>query len=126
LTIPCGFNREAKMRLRNLTPVALTIAGVRYPPEPIRARVQEDATVAGQIELAGHQTLVPLSELAYGSISGLPAPERGTLLVVTRPVAEALAASEEPLARNDIVIPFPPLRDITGKIVGGKGLARLV
>lgn len=114
------------MTIKNLTGIALQIAGVHYPPDPSRARVQEVPQQAGQLPVEGHAALVPLTELTYGEITGVPPPQRNVLLVVTRPVAEALANCDESQLRTDICIPFPPIRDFTGKVVGGKGLARLV
>jgi hypothetical protein len=60
---------------------------------------------------------VPWRTIDYGEPIGLPAPVRGIVLVVSRPVADMLR-------RADLVFPDDEVRDAAGRIVACRALAR--
>jgi len=111
------------MKLRNLTSHPVDIHGetahLTLPPEAnATPRIIETSTARGTVDLNG--LTVPLLQVTASHVSGLPAPEQGILLVVARVVAEA--APE----RDDLVVPYEPVRDPQGAVVGCRSLARIV
>lgn len=101
--------------LRNLTPHAVRVLlgeAVREFPSEGAARVQ-DATCGSSV-VDG----VPVAEVRPGDVSGLPGPEPGVTLIVSRVTAQALPG------RTDLVFPFDEVRDEAGTILGVRGLAR--
>lgn len=101
--------------IRNLTPHDVVVhhpdGQVRIPSEGV-ARVldhpREDSVVDG----------VPILALTTGDVVGLPDPEPGVLLLVSRVLA--LAVTD----RADLVFPFGEIRDESGRIVAVAALAR--
>lgn len=61
---------------------------------------------------------IPLVTIGYGAPIGLPDEEEGTLLVVSKIVADAAPG------RSDLVMPDLVVRDDAGRIVACRGLAR--
>jgi len=109
------------VELRNLTPHVLTLMlgpgdgpVVTLPPSgivPRRAVIRREAgTVAG----------LPVTVEALGPVEGLPAPEDGVGLIVSRLVAEAVPE------RADVFAPGEAVRDGAGRIIGARGLCRVV
>lgn len=102
----------------NLTPHKVVIMPegthfhVTLPPSGVVARIAETAsTIDGQ-------TVVTL-----GDVEGLPAARQGRTLIVSMPLAMALAAKG--VDRPDVVYPYGQVRDDQGRIVGCRTLARL-
>lgn len=99
----------------NLTPHTVTVLGgalpVVFEPEGL-ARVSDDSSPAG--EVLG----VPLVDVRFGDVVGLPAPDDGVVYLVARVVAVALPD------RADLVFPFDEVRDAEGRILGVRALAR--
>jgi hypothetical protein len=62
---------------------------------------------------------IPLVHTVFGPVQGLPDPEPGVLLVVSRIVAEALPN------RHDLVIPDDIVRDENGNVINARALATL-
>ncbi len=107
------------MKIRNLTPHALSLVSsvgsvVVIPPSgvvPRRETIRQTvAAVAG----------LPVVAEALGRVVGLPDPEEGVVLVVSRLVAEAVPG------RADVYAPGEAVRDDGGRIVGARGLCRVV
>lgn len=57
-------------------------------------------------------------EVRTGEVTGLPPKGHGVLYIVSRAVAAAVD-------RDDVVVPYPLVRDETGRIIGAAGLARI-
>ena len=109
------------MKLVNLTPHSVTLIGnertLTVPPSGTVARCATDRRVVDTIVVDG--VVIPVTATTMGDIEGLPPAEPGTLLIVSRVVAEA--ARE----RTDLVIPDDTVRDEQGRIIGCRALARL-
>ena len=114
---------HGKVKLINLTPHTVRLLDedgnvlVEIEPSGEVARVSEDVSEAGSVLVDGKK--VPVSDVKTGTVSGLPGRGHGVLLIVSRAVA--LAVPE----RDDLVVPFPLVRDENGRVVGARGLARI-
>jgi hypothetical protein len=108
------------MTLVNLTPhpVSIITSGgeLTIPPSGQVARVSEAHTHLDFVEVEGVR--VPIGQISYSSVEGLPEPDGETLYIVSRPVAERVAGR-----RIDVVVPYPLVRDEQGQVVGAGGLA---
>lgn len=107
------------MELRNLTPHALSLlaqdgSAVALPPSGVVARRAVLRRTAE--EVAG----LPVAVEALGPVEGLPAPEDGVIYVISRLVAEAVPH------RTDVLAPGEPVRDDGGRIIGARGLCRVL
>lgn len=100
-----------KVVVKNLTPHSLTVAGVTYPSEGF-ARVGE--VVSPDTDFHG----IPVAVVSQGSVTGLPDPQEGVILVVSRLTAGGVQG------RDDIFFPHGEIRDEAGRILGVKRLAR--
>lgn len=105
------------MRIVNLTPHAVTINGLTIQPDGRIPRLREETREVGQFEIDGHT--LPVIETTLGELEGLPEPQRDTIYIVSRLVAEAAPT------RDDLYFPGRLLRDSEGQIVGAASLARL-
>jgi len=103
-------------RLVNLTPHAVTIAGLVVPPSGTVARVAEEVTACGTITIEGVE--IPLIAKRFGRIENLPEPQPGVILITSALVAQAAWAE----GRNDVVCPGEPIRDDQGRVVGAAAL----
>ena len=63
---------------------------------------------------------IKINSTSFGEVEGLPAPEDGTLFIVSALVAQALKG-----VRNDLVVPDDTVRDDRGVIIGCKSFARV-
>ena len=108
--------------IRNLTPHEIAVYDrsgehviIRFPPgRP--ARVTEVRKAAESI------ADLPVSEVRYGGVSGLPAPEVGVWLIVSQ-----IVLSCERSRRVDLISPDTAdgaVRDTSGRIVGTTGFVR--
>jgi len=109
------------MKLVNLTPHPLTLQGedgqVTVPPSGKVARAFQGNKVDDLIPIYS----VPIVDLAVRKVVDLPDPEDGTVYIVSRPVALALAGT-----RADVVVPDDFVRDDQGRIIAARRLARLI
>ena len=113
-------------RIVNLTPHPVSLIGDDWEttviiPSSGLVRVDQWLEEIGQIEVDGLS--VPIVEVHFGEVQGLPAPEPGTQLIVSLIAAQRIRA-EHP-ERNDIVVIAKPVRDNQGRIVGAQALARV-
>ncbi len=124
------------MKLRNLTPHMVVLRDhddrpVTIPPSGIVPRREVIRRDGGIIGIAGtdHVEWAPsmapdatlhVSVEALGPVVGLPEPEAGVALVVSRLVAEGA------IGRTDVYAPGELIRDPDGRIVGARGLCRVV
>ncbi len=115
---------EVTPALVNLTPHPVLIktdsgVTVRIPPSGRVARCRtEPDRVLGTVQVDGHSVALVVNDVT-SAVCGLPEPEEGVLLVVSRLVA--LAAPQ----RRDIVFPHDPVRDDTGRTTGCRVLAQV-
>lgn len=115
--------RENTMKLINLTPHSInfvTAEGtplVTVEPSGLLARVTAHTVTTGSVSV-GDVTL-PVTGTTYGEVESLPAPEEGTIYIVS-----SLVASRCP-DRADVFIPNESVRDDKGRIVGCKSLGRV-
>lgn len=104
------------MNIINLTPHAVNIytkAGIKtIAPSGVVARC------AQQQILIGHIGDIDLYKTDFGEVSGLPEPQKDTFYIVSAVAANALRGR-----RSDVLIPFDPVRDEKGSIIGCRGLA---
>lgn len=111
------------MTIINLTPHAINFVDasglplVTIEPSGQIARVTAHTVNTGVISF-GEVTL-PTTGTTYGEVEGLPAPEEGTVYVVS-----SLVASRVP-NRPDVFIPNESVRDSSGRIVGCKSLGHI-
>lgn len=105
------------MRIVNLTPHAVTIAGVTIVPDGRIPRLREETRTVGHVEVDGHT--LPVTETTLGALEGLPEPADGVVYVVSRLVAEAAPH------RHDLYFPGRLVRDSEGRVVGAESLAQL-
>lgn len=99
----------------NLTPhiINLEVNGVMTPIAPTGlARCAETTTEVGTV------FGVRFVKKSFGTVTGLPEPEKGTIYVVSAVVLNALNGS-----RDDVFIPADAVRDEAGRIVGCLSLA---
>lgn len=106
----------------NLTPHVVRLVGedqtVELPPAgpPARVVLRPDRP-DGAVRVGS--LVVPLKRTAAtGVVTGLPEPRPGVMLIVARPVAEALPE------RDDLVYPHETVRNADGVVVGCRSLAR--
>ena len=106
-------------RIINLTPHALNFVGedgqivLTVEPSGTLARVSSKTILTG--EIMG----IPVTSTEYGEVEGLPAPEEGTVYVVS-----SLVASRVP-ERGDVFIPNESVRDEKGRIIGCRSLGHV-
>ena len=105
------------MRIVNLTPHPITVAGLTIAPDGRVPRLREETREVGQLTVDGHT--VPVTETRLGALEGLPEPADGVIYVVSRLVAEAAPH------RSDLFFPGRLVRDEAGRVVGAESLARL-
>lgn len=64
---------------------------------------------------------VPVYNMTYGPVQGLPEPQADTAYIVSSVVAQSLAGS-----RDDVLVPIDFVRDDQGQITGCRSLGRLL
>jgi len=117
---PKGYY-PTQYRVRNLTPHPVTLIAesgqVVLDPEKPTPRLKIKETELGKISIKGVPVLVV--ETRPEAIEGLPEPELGVLLIVSRVVAEAARD------RDDLLVPDDFVRDEQGQVIGARRLARV-
>lgn len=107
------------MKIRNLTPHAVTLQGVdgksiTLPPDGPAPRLSVTRTPLQSVTVDGVE--LPVCRPTLGQTVGLPDPEAGVILLVSALVAEANPH------RSDLASPGELIRDAAGIIVGARGL----
>jgi hypothetical protein len=103
-------------RIVNLTPHPVVVrwdGGERVFPSAGVARLVDSAVPVADVDG------VPVAAVSVGQVTGLPDPQPGCYLLVSRLTAAAL-----PL-RTDLLFPFEEIRDEQGRVVAVARLARL-
>jgi hypothetical protein len=113
------------MKIVNLTPHAVTLARLDEACDELRiestgcARVSMATHCADAVNVDGLPAFrVPVLISEPGRLTGLPAAEEGTLLLVSRMVAEAAPD------RIDLVYPDDVVRDAKGEVLHCRALGR--
>jgi hypothetical protein len=105
------------MKIINLTPHSLTLVGdngtLVVPPSGSIARLAVTRTALDPVIIDGVSLSVNLAVM--GQVEGLPAPEAGTILVVSALVAGAVN-------RPDVYSPGELIRGAGGNVTGARGL----
>ena len=129
-------NKEINMNIVNLTPHEIKIMWENtrdmgddqrclqkhelvLPASDKPARVTQEVVVTGYISKVNY---LPLYSYDFGEVVNLPEPSKGTIYIVSKMVAEAVAENTN---RSDVYIVSETIRDASGRIVGCKGLSRL-
>lgn len=107
------------MKIINLTPHAINF--VREDGRPILTVEPSGslARVSVRTETTGEIAGISVTKSVYGEVEGLPAPEDGTIYLVS-----SLVAGRVP-NREDVFIPNESVRDDKGRIVGCKSLGHV-
>lgn len=105
------------MKFMNLTPHAVSIeqedgAICQIPASGELARCSQSTEKVTVIDG------IAVTRVTLGEVQGLPAPQKGTVYIVSRIIAEAVKGK-----RDDVLIPGPAIRDDEGRIIGAKGLS---
>jgi hypothetical protein len=115
-------------KIRNYTPHPITIRAPQgdliVTPEPTPARSASTSTPGDALSVDGHEVFTSVT--TFGSLQGLPPPERDVVLVCSAIVAEQAARE----GRDDVYAPGTgPLdgavRDDAGRIVAVTRLVRV-
>lgn len=97
--------------IRNFTPHVINIVdGPSIPSDGVARCTQQDIPVA---VIDG----VQVTHQVFGDVVGLPDPQDGVFLIVSRLVAAACPD------RKDLLVPGPLVRDNAGQPIGCRGLA---
>ena len=110
------------MKIVNLTPHALNFLDaenrvVLTVPSSGVARAAQRRENIGTIDADG--VTLPVTRSVFGAVDGLPAPEAGTIYVVSAITAQAVPE------REDVLIVDDSVRDENGRIIGVRGLAHV-
>ena len=111
------------MTLVNLTPHAINFvdgagnAVLAIEPSGTIARVSTKTVELWRYEVEGGE--IPVTATQFGNVEGLPAPEEGTIYIVSSLVAQRVPD------RADVFIPNESVRDERGRIVGCRSLGRI-
>lgn len=110
------------MKIVNLTPHALNFLDAENHvalnvPSSGLARAAQRRENIGTIDADG--VTLPVTRSVFGAVEGLPAPEAGTIYVVSAITAQAVPE------REDVFIVDDSVRDENGRIIGVRGLAHV-
>ena len=113
---------ETEMKIVNLTPHAINFLGaenrvILAVPSSGVARAAQRRESIGTIDADG--VTLPVTRSVFGAVDGLPAPEAGTIYVVSAITAQAVPE------REDVFIVDDSVRDENGRIIGVRGLAHV-
>ena len=110
------------MKIVNLTPHALNFLDAENRvmltvPSSGVARAAQRRENIGTVDVDG--VTLPVTRSVFGAVDGLPAPEAGTIYVVSAITAQAVPE------REDVFIVDDSVRDENGRIIGVRGLAHV-
>jgi hypothetical protein len=119
--------------ITNLTPHAVVVGEVTFAPSGVIARAIEEPVPADPIRVSipdptgspldRLEVTIPTSTTRYTGMVDLPDPEPGVYLVVSM-VIPAVAAARRRWT-GDLLVPGQQMRDLSGRIVGCRSLARV-
>ena len=117
------------MNIVNLTPHAIRVFGRElgqewtFEPSGIVARCAVSREVVDYLHVdwvddgEKAEQVIPINHSVFGAVENLPAPETGTVYIVSGLVAQAVPE------RRDVLIPDDTVRDEAGQVIGCRGLA---
>lgn len=110
------------MKIINLTPHSINFLGaenrvILSVPSSGVARAAQRRESIGTVDVDG--VTLPVTRSVFGAVEGLPAPEAGTIYVVSAITAQAVPE------REDVFIVDDSVRDENGRIIGVRGLAHV-
>ena len=110
------------MKIINLTPHPINFLDaenrvILTVPSSGVARAAQRRESIGTIDADG--VTLPVTRSVFGAVDGLPAPEAGTIYVVSAITAQAVPE------REDVLIVDDSVRDENGRIIGVRGLAHV-
>ena len=111
------------MHVRNLTPHAIDLCEAdggrieRIEPDGVIARVSMGTADHGRSMTIGTREFSVI-ETSVGKATGLPDPQEGVILIVSRLVAEVAG-------RHDLIFPHDLSRDDTGAVIGCRAFATI-
>ncbi len=108
-------------KLINLTPHALNIKTsdgqvLKLDPSGDVARVNTINKPVFSLDTGNNDTFIPVHVVLFGDVIGLPSPQDGVFLIVSRIVKNAVPT------RRDVLVPGAPIRNDDGVIIGADGL----
>ena len=103
----------------NLTPHEVNFIGEDGSVIMTVAPSGQLARVSARTVKTGDWDNLPITETEFGEVEGLPAPEPGTVYLVSSLVAQRCKS------RKDVFIPNESVRDANGRIIGCKSLGRI-
>lgn len=92
------------------------------PPSGTVARCKVDREETARIiaqDIDGWDITLPISKTKFGEVEGFPAPEEGTIYIVSNLVAQAVPD------RKDVFFPDDVVRDENGNIIGCRALGKI-
>ena len=113
------------VKFLNFTPHAFVMGDMRIPSSGVARATQEDVVIA-TTTIGG----IPVDTVdrRFREVTGLPAPEVGTWIIVSRISAEASKAHAVKacmVPRNDLLVPDRLVRDAAGNVIGCERLVRI-
>lgn len=111
------------MKVVNLTPHAINIVGydgsllTSFPPSGVVARAVHRRAQLGTVNLEGVD--VPVFQSSFGRTDWFPAPEEGTIYIVSSITAQAVRG------RDDVYMVDDQVRDEGGRVIGCRALAKV-
>lgn len=107
------------MTIINLTPHAINFL---REDNSVLATVEPSGTIARASqtrEAVGEVNGIVVNQCSYGSVTGLPDPQDGTIYLVSALTAQACPE------RSDVFITDDAVRDENGRIIGCRAIARI-
>jgi len=109
------------MKIINLTPHAVTINKVTFPPSGQIARVATINTLSGNGPIILDNTIIPVFTQSCGEVYGLPEPEFSALNGSTFFLVSSMVRLAVP-SRLDVISPGDLIRDFAGQPIGCTGV----
>jgi hypothetical protein len=118
--------RASAERIVNLTPHEVKVLGpggetLTSYPSVGEARAEAKRVEVDRLVIGPHE--VPVCEIRFGQVQGVPERQSGTFCIVSRITAEAARAQGR--TTEDLLIPDDLVRDPDGQPLGCRGFARL-
>lgn len=107
------------MTIINLTPHAINFL---REDNSVLATIEPSGTIARASqtrEAVGEVNGIVVNQCSYGSVTGLPDPQDGTIYLVSALTAQACPE------RSDVFITDDAVRDENGRIIGCRAIARI-
>ena len=101
------------MKIINLTPHEIVLCGRKIPSTGL-------ARCDSVVEVVGTVDGIKINRRSFGSVYGLPEPEKDTIFIVSAIVAQAVTGT-----REDIFTVDETVRNEKGQIIGCNALAKV-